>query len=99
MGSVAAMEQGSKDRYFQSDVENRKLVPEGIEGRVPWSGLASDVLFQLTGGVKSGLAYSGARDIAEFRSTAEMIQVTAASVIESHPHNVSVIREAPNYSR
>ena len=99
MGSLEAMEDGSKDRYFQ-DVEDdvKKLVPEGISGRVPFKGLVSEVLYQLTGGLKAGMGYCGAKTIEDLKQ-AKFVKITSAGVIESHPHDVTITREAPNYSR
>jgi IMP dehydrogenase len=99
MGSLEAMEDGSKDRYFQ-DVEDdiKKLVPEGISGRVPFKGLVSEVLYQLVGGLKAGMGYCGAKNVDELK-TAKFVKITAAGVAESHPHDVQITREAPNYSR
>jgi IMP dehydrogenase len=99
MGSLEAMEDGSKDRYFQ-DVEDdiKKLVPEGISGRVPYKGLVSEVLYQLVGGLKAGMGYCGAKDIEKLKQ-AKFVKITSAGVVESHPHDVSITREAPNYSR
>ncbi|HAC24647.1 MAG TPA: IMP dehydrogenase [Cytophagales bacterium] len=99
MGSLEAMESGSKDRYFQ-DVEDdvKKLVPEGISGRVPFKGLVSEVLYQMVGGLRAGMGYCGARNIAKLK-TARFVKITAAGVAESHPHDVMITREAPNYSR
>src|SRR5688572_18893165 len=99
MGSLEAMEDGSKDRYFQ-DVEEdvKKLVPEGISGRVPYKGLVSEVLYQLTGGLKAGMGYCGAKTIDDLKK-AKFVKITSAGVIESHPHDVTITREAPNYSR
>jgi IMP dehydrogenase len=99
MGSLEAMEGGSKDRYFQ-DVEDdiKKLVPEGISGRVPFKGLVSEVLYQLVGGLKAGMGYCGAKDIERLKK-AKFVKITSAGVTESHPHDVSITREAPNYSR
>jgi IMP dehydrogenase len=98
MGSLGAMKQGSKDRYFQEEVtEARKLVPEGIEGRVPYRGPIADSLYQLVGGLKSGMGYVGASTIAELQSKAKFVQITAAGLKESHVHNVIVTQEAPNY--
>ena len=98
MGSIGAMQKGSKDRYFQSDVEDAdKLVPEGIEGRVPYKGQASDVLYQLVGGLRSGMGYCGCQTIAEFQERVELVRVTVAGVRESHPHDVQITKEAPNY--
>ena len=99
MGSIEAMEAGSKDRYFQSQENNtKKLVPEGIVGRVACKGRLSEVLYQLIGGLKSGMGYTGSKNITDLRS-AEFIRITSAGVIESHPHDVTITREAPNYSR
>jgi IMP dehydrogenase len=99
MGSLEAMEDGSKDRYFQ-DVEDdiKKLVPEGISGRVPFKGLVSEVLYQLVGGLKAGMGYCGAKNIEKMK-LAKFVKITSAGVTESHPHDVSITREAPNYSR
>jgi IMP dehydrogenase len=99
MGSIEAMQQGSKDRYFQ-DVEDdiRKLVPEGIVGRVPYKGTLSEVILQLVGGLRAGMGYVGAKNL-ETLKQARFIKVTHAGVVESHPHDVSITREAPNYSR
>ncbi|MEX1050619.1 MAG: IMP dehydrogenase [Gemmatimonadales bacterium] len=99
MGSLAAMEDGSADRYFQEgEGSAQKLVPEGIEGRVPYSGPVGDVLFQMVGGIRSGMGYCGCAAIADLRTHTEFLQVTAAGLRESHPHDVVVTREAPNYS-
>jgi len=99
MGSLEAMEEGSKDRYFQ-DTEHdvKKLVPEGISGRVPYKGLVSEVLYQLVGGLKAGMGYVGAATINDLKK-AKFVKITAAGVAESHPHDVHITREAPNYSR
>lgn len=98
MGSVEAMKQGSKDRYGQGDViEEQKLVPEGIEGRVPYKGSLSGIVFQLTGGVKSGMGYCGVRTIDELQTNARFTQITEASLKEGHPHDILITREAPNY--
>ena len=99
MGSIEAMEEGSKDRYFQ-DVEDdiKKLVPEGISGRVPFKGLVSEVLYQLVGGLRAGMGYCGAKDI-ETLKQAKFVQITSAGFTENHPHDVTITREAPNYSR
>ena len=96
MGSISAMENGSKDRYFQEDA--KKLVPEGVEGRVPYKGLLSETVFQLMGGLRSGMGYCGAKDI-EALKKARFIRITNSGMLESHPHDVSITREAPNYSR
>ena len=99
MGSLGAMEEGSADRYFQEgEVSPSKLVPEGIEGRVPYRGPASDVIFQMVGGLRSGMGYCGVCDIAALRAETEFIQITTAGLRESHPHDVVITREAPNYS-
>jgi IMP dehydrogenase len=99
MGSLSAMEEGSADRYFQEgEVSPSKLVPEGIEGRVPYRGPASDVIFQMIGGLRSGMGYCGVRTIAELRTETEFLRITTAGLRESHPHDVVVTREAPNYS-
>ncbi|MCP3032240.1 IMP dehydrogenase [Halobacillus sp. A1] len=98
MGSVSAMESGSKDRYFQSDSESKKLVPEGIEGRMPYKGPLSDSIHQLLGGLRSGMGYCGARGIEELRKDAKFIRITGAGLRESHPHDVQITKEAPNYS-
>lgn len=99
MGSIEAMQQGSKDRYFQ-DMEDdiKKFVPEGIVGRVPYKGMLSEVMYQIIGGLKAGMGYCGARNIEELQK-AKFIQITHAGVIEGHPHDVTIVREAPNYSR
>lgn len=100
MGSVEAMSAGSKDRYFQ-DVEDdiKKLVPEGIVGRVPFKGSLNEVMFQFIGGLRAGMGYSGAKDLATLRQKAQFVKITSAGVQESHPHDVTITREAPNYSR
>jgi IMP dehydrogenase len=98
MGSVEAMEEGSKDRYFQDAEDDiKKLVPEGIVGRVPFRGKVEEVIFQMVGGLKAGMGYCGAKDI-EALQKAQFIRITAAGVRESHPHDIQIIREAPNYS-
>lgn len=96
MGSIGAMEAGSRDRYFQEDA--KKLVPEGVEGRVPYRGSVSDVIFQLVGGIRSGMGYCGKKNIEELRKTSEFIKITNASLIESHPHDIMITKESPNYS-
>ncbi|QSE98381.1 IMP dehydrogenase [Fulvivirga lutea] len=99
MGSLEAMEDGSKDRYFQDAEDDiKKLVPEGIVGRVPYKGLVSEVLYQLVGGLKAGMGYCGAKNI-EKLSEAKFVKITTAGVNESHPHDIFITREAPNYSR
>jgi IMP dehydrogenase len=98
MGSLSAMEEGSADRYFQGEVaDSRKLVPEGIEGRVPYQGPVSDVLFQLIGGLRSGMGYCGCADIEALRTETRFIRITGGGLRESHPHDVVITREAPNY--
>ncbi len=96
MGSIAAMENGSKDRYFQSDA--KKLVPEGVEGRVAYKGMLEDAVFQLIGGLRSGMGYCGAKDIETLKTTAKFVKISAASLKESHPHEIHITKEAPNYS-
>ncbi|MFC4805202.1 IMP dehydrogenase [Filifactor villosus] len=96
MGSMAAMEKGSKDRYFQED--SKKLVPEGVEGMVPYKGVASDLIFQMVGGLKAGMGYCGTRTIRELSENSVMVRITAAGLRESHPHDITVTKEAPNYS-
>mgnify|MGYP005756686053 FL=1 len=96
MGSIAAMENGSKDRYFQTDA--KKLVPEGVEGRVAYKGLVEDTVFQLLGGLRSGMGYCGAKDIKTLQETGRFVKITAASLKESHPHDIHITQEAPNYS-
>ncbi|WP_025125790.1 IMP dehydrogenase [Myroides odoratimimus] len=100
MGSVAAMKQGSKDRYFQ-DVEDdvKKLVPEGIEGRVPYKGELSESMLQFIGGLRAGMGYCGAKDIPTLQEVARFVQLTASGIGESHPHNITITKSAPNYSR
>jgi IMP dehydrogenase len=99
MGSIDAMQKGSKDRYFQQHEEDlRKLVPEGIVGRVAYKGDLSEVVHQMNGGLKAGMGYSGANNINKLKD-AEFIKITTAGVVESHPHDVTITREAPNYSR
>jgi IMP dehydrogenase len=96
MGSLSAMEEGSADRYFQEG-EGRKFVPEGIEGRVPYKGSAADVIYQLVGGLRSGMGYCGAPDIDTLRTEARFLKITGGGLRESHPHDVAITREAPNY--
>ena len=99
MGSIDAMNAGSKDRYFQSgEVDAKKLVPEGIVGRVPYKGTLSETVYQLLGGLRSGMGYCGARDIATLQK-ARFTRVTGSGVIENHPHDVTITKETPNYSR
>lgn len=96
MGSIAAMENGSKDRYFQSNA--KKLVPEGVEGRVAYKGTVEDTVFQLLGGLRAGMGYCGSKTIEELHSKAQFVKITSASLKESHPHDIQITKEAPNYS-
>ncbi|MGH7585802.1 MAG: IMP dehydrogenase [Gemmatimonadales bacterium] len=99
MGSMSAMQDGSADRYFQEgEMAPSKFVPEGIEGRVPYKGPVADVLYQMVGGLRSGMGYCGAADMAALRRDTEFVQITSAGLRESHPHDVTITREAPNYS-
>src|SRR5207302_10051257 len=99
MGSMGAMIQGSKDRYGQSGVkESSKLVPEGVEGRVPYRGPLGDFVYQLVGGLRAGMGYCGTRNIEELRKKARFCRVSAASMAESHPHDIAITKESPNYS-
>ena len=99
MGSIDAMNAGSKDRYFQSgETETKKLVPEGIVGRVPYKGTLEETVYQLIGGLRSGMGYCGANNIAKLQ-TAKFVRVTSNGVIENHPHDVTITKETPNYSR
>lgn len=99
MGSLAAMEKGSSDRYFQSKTEANKLVPEGIEGRVAYKGSVKDIIFQMVGGLRSGMGYVGAKNLESLREEAQFVRMSGAGLIESHPHDVNITKEAPNYSR
>ena len=96
MGSIAAMENGSKDRYFQANA--KKLVPEGVEGRVAYKGTVEDTVFQLIGGLRAGMGYCGAKNIEMLHENAEFVKISAASLKESHPHDIQITKEAPNYS-
>lgn len=96
MGSIGAMNSGSKDRYFQQN--NKKLVPEGVEGRVPYKGLLSDTIYQMTGGLRAGMGYCGCHTIQELQMNARFVRITSAGLVESHPHDVYITKEAPNYS-
>lgn len=96
MGSIAAMEKGSSDRYFQED--NKKLVPEGIEGRVPYKGPLAETIYQLVGGIRSGMGYTGAKNLKDLRENAQFIRMSGAGLRESHPHDVQITKEAPNYT-
>ena len=98
MGSLGAMKQGSSDRYFQENTNEKKLVPEGIEGRVPYKGPISDTIFQLLGGIRAGMGYCGTKDIETLQNNARFIRITNAGLKESHPHDVQITKEAPNYS-
>jgi len=97
MGSLAAMNKGSRDRYFQSDVDEKKLVAEGIEGMVPYKGPLKDFLYQLMGGLRSGMGYCGAANLSELRARAEFVEITSAGLKESHPHDIRITKETPNY--
>jgi IMP dehydrogenase len=98
MGSVGAMARGSADRYFQQEVKDTlKLVPEGIEGQVPYKGPVDGVLHQLVGGLRAGMGYTGARTLQELREKAEFVRISPASMRESHAHGVAITRESPNY--
>jgi IMP dehydrogenase len=96
MGSMSAMANGSKDRYFQED--SKKLVPEGVEGRVPYKGPVSDTVFQMIGGIKSGMGYCGCHNIVELQQNGQFVHITGAGLKESHPHDIYITKEAPNYS-
>jgi len=97
MGSLGAMEAGSGDRYFQEGA--KKLVPEGIEGMVPHKGPLGDMVFQLVGGLRAGMGLTGATTIEELRRNGRFVRVSAAGLVESHPHDVTITKEAPNYER
>ena len=96
MGSLGAMEKGSKDRYFQEDA--KKLVPEGIEGRLPFKGPLADTVHQLVGGIRAGMGYCGAPNLTHLIEHAQFVKMTGAGLRESHPHDVQITKEAPNYS-
>ena len=98
MGSIGAMRAGSRDRYFQDDLDSKKLVPEGIEGRVPYKGKLKALIFQLMGGLRAGMGYTGNKTIREMRQNAQMVRITGAGLRESHTHDVIITKEAPNYS-
>jgi len=98
MGSLGAMEKGSKDRYFQDDKEAKKFVPEGIEGRIAFKGALQDTVYQLIGGIRSGMGYTGSKDLQTLREEAQFIKMTGAGLKESHPHDVQITKESPNYS-
>ena len=95
MGSLGAMKEGSKDRYFQEDAQ--KFVPEGIEGRVPYKGTLTDTVYQLLGGLRSGMGYCGTPDIPSLQKDGKFVRITSAGLIESHPHDINITKEAPNY--
>lgn len=97
MGSIPAMKAGSSDRYFQAD--NKKLVPEGVEGRVPYKGPVADVIYQLVGGLRAGMGYTGSKNIKMLQEEAKYVKITSASLIESHPHDINITKESPNYSK
>ena len=96
MGSIGAMKEGGRDRYFQED--EQKLVAEGIEGRVPYRGTVSDMTFQLVGGLRAGMGYCGVRNLKELQTKTKFIRITNAGLLESHPHDVQITKEAPNYT-
>ena len=96
MGSIGAMKEGSRDRYFQED--EQKLVAEGIEGRVPYRGTVADMVFQMVGGLRAGMGYCGVRNIEELQTKTKFIRITNAALLESHPHDVQITKEAPNYT-
>jgi IMP dehydrogenase len=96
MGSLPAMAKGSKDRYFQANA--KKFVPEGVEGRVPYRGPLADIIFQLMGGLRAGMGYTGNATIEDLRKNGQFVKITSASLTESHPHDISITKEAPNYS-
>ncbi len=96
MGSLGAMQKGSRDRYFQQN--NKKLVPEGVEGRVPYKGPVSETIYQMMGGLRSGMGYCGAHNIEELRTESRFVRITAAGLRESHPHDIYITKEAPNYT-
>jgi IMP dehydrogenase len=98
MGSLSAMKRGSKDRYFQDAEDDiAKLVPEGVEGRVPYKGPLSDTVYQLIGGLRAAMGYCGAKNIIELKTKSKFIKITLAGLKESHPHDVIITKEAPNY--
>ena len=98
MGSIGAMKHGSKDRYFQESSDDNKLVAEGIEGMVPYKGPLKDYVFQLVGGIRSGMGYCGAGDLNALRKNAEFIEISSAGLKESHPHDIRITKETPNYN-
>ena len=96
MGSLAAMEKGSKDRYFQED--SKKLVPEGVEGRVAYKGSVEDTIYQLIGGLRAGMGYAGTKTVKDLQENGQFVRITNAGLRESHPHDIQITKEAPNYS-
>ncbi|MBR6795174.1 MAG: IMP dehydrogenase, partial [Clostridia bacterium] len=96
MGSLAAMAEGSKDRYFQDG--QKKLVPEGVEGRVPYKGPVADTIYQMMGGLRAGMGYCGCPTIEDLKKNGRFVRITAAGLRESHPHDINITKEAPNYS-
>ncbi|HDL02130.1 MAG TPA: IMP dehydrogenase, partial [candidate division Zixibacteria bacterium] len=100
MGSVGAMKAGSKDRYFQEHQdESSKFVPEGIEGKVPFKGMLADTVYQMIGGIRSGMGLCGSANLKELKEKSQMVRISPAGMIESHPHSISITKEAPNYRR
>jgi IMP dehydrogenase len=100
MGSIAAMKDGSKDRYFQNETtDSRKLVPEGIEGMVPHKGPIRDTIHQLIGGIRSSMGYCGSKDLTTLKDVANFVRITGAGVKESHPHDINITKESPNYRK
>lgn len=99
MGSIAAMKRGSKDRYFQTENDASKLVPEGIEGRIAYKGSVKDVVFQLAGGIRAGMGYCGTPTIEDLQKNGKFMKITGAGLKESHPHDITITKEAPNYSK
>lgn len=98
MGSLGAMGEGSSDRYFQDPNSKKKFVPEGVEGRVPFKGAVSETVYQLVGGLRAGMGYTGCATIPEMHEKAQFIRITGAGLKESHPHDIYITKEAPNYS-
>ena len=98
MGSIGAMRKGSSDRYRQKDIAAGKLVPEGVEGRVAYKGDLGDYVYQLVGGIRSGMGYVGAANISQLKKESEFVQVSSATVTENHPHDITITQEASNYS-
>ena len=98
MGSIGAMKKGSSDRYFQEDGGSDKLVPEGIEGRVPYKGQLGEIIYQMVGGLRAAMGYCGCATVADLQERAEFVRITGAGLRESHPHDVTITQESPNYS-